>query len=135
MIVDLSFYDVLLTVPLLPLPARLENQSATIDSRLQNTTLNLSLCKFILLSSLPRPLIHHQHNGEDIHDRMTFHVAIVKASWTVTEDGLKMMCLFGKKGGLEAGSASRHCQRGTKHLDLAFFLSNYLPAGVFIFKR
>jgi hypothetical protein len=69
-----------------------------------------------------------------MHDRTTFHVTLLKVSRTVTEEGLKMMCLFGKKGGPEAGNASRHCRRGTRHLNLDFSLSSYLPDGVFDFK-
>lgn len=45
-----------------------------------------------------------------------------------------MRYLFRKKEGSEAGNASKHCQRGTKHFDLDFSLSNYLPDGVFDFK-
>jgi len=50
------------------------------------------------------------------------------------EEDLKMMCLFGKKGGPQVGNASRHYRRGTKYLDRDFSLSNYLRDGFFVFK-
>jgi len=58
LIFALSFSDVLSTVWFLSLLALTGwNQPTAIDSTLQNAALNQSLCKFILPSLLPRPLI------------------------------------------------------------------------------